>query len=292
MTRLSHAVLLAAVQCISEVDCFAPAVAQQGRVSQSSRVRVSSCFQRPVFAGQCVEAAAASSGRGRAVLKMESDDASDSPAGGPKDWRAFRSALIARGIDTVQAPEENATNKQDAKGELTARGDSQGSPRKAVASANGELAGSAEALDTEYVEGVWAHEAGEAEVGGLLVRMPFEFQIVSLMRLAQRHAFGYGRGGMNGVELALGHKLLSRVIDDAGDDEDSDDKVNECCNNYAYGHRVAQSLVSEQLGSIIAAAGSSSTDPARIPAALVDAQKEYYRPLLQNHEYTRIEQHK
>ena len=40
-------------------------------------------------------------------------------------------------------------------------------------------------LAKEYLEGVWAHETGAAEVGGLLARMPVEFQLVHLTRRAR-----------------------------------------------------------------------------------------------------------
>ncbi len=170
----------------------------------------------------------------------------------PADWRAFRAALIERGIQTR---DELASGQVD-DGNTTARWGGRGSMRRSVAPANEELLREQNPeLAREYLEGVWAHEAGEAEAGGLLVRMPLEFELMTLMRQAQRHAVGYGRGGMSGPELALGHKLCSRLRDGAWDDDSTEDRMDEQSGNLSYVYELAGRLVDQELGGVIASVG-------------------------------------
>lgn len=199
---------------------------------------------RPHVAGRALSA------RIRTVLRSSESEPDSGPD--PQNWRSFRAALIERGI---QMTGEAASAQVDA-GVNKTRWGGTGTMRKSVATANEELlmAQNPE-LAREYLEGVWAHETGEPEAGGLLVRMPLEFEMTTLMRQAQRHAVGYGRGGMSGPELALGHKLCSCLIDGAWNELDADDRIVELSRNLSHVYKMADRVVEQELGDTVSPVG-------------------------------------
>jgi hypothetical protein len=188
----------------------------------------------------------------RTVLRSSDREPASGPD--PQDWRAFRAALIERGIQMTG--EAAGAQVEAGMSSNATRWGGTGTLRKSVATANEELlmAQNPE-LAQEYLEGVWAHETGEPEAGGLLVRMPLEFEMTTLMRQAQRHAVGYGRGGMSGAELALGHKLCSRLIDGAWNDDSADDRIDELSSNLSYVYEMADGLVEQELGDTVSLVG-------------------------------------
>jgi hypothetical protein len=187
--------------------------------------------------------------RRRKALRLSDSEPASGPD--PQDWRVFRAALIERGIQmTAGAQVEGGVSSN------TTRWGGTGTLRKSVATANEELlmAQNPE-LAQEYLAGVWAHETGQPEAGGLLVRMPLEFEMTTLMRQAQRHAVGYGRGGMSGAELALGHKLCSRLIDGAWNENSADDRIGELSRNMSYVYEMADRVVEQELGDTVSPVG-------------------------------------
>ncbi|KAJ8603103.1 hypothetical protein CTAYLR_006694 [Chrysophaeum taylorii] len=115
----------------------------------------------------------------------EDDDAPAVPSG---DWRAFRARLIETGLATAKIPEavEGALVEE---GVVTRNGTGQAGraaararpKRKTLANAspeNLELAKSQSPDLADELTGSWAHPVGAAEVGGLLLRLPLELQLV------------------------------------------------------------------------------------------------------------------
>lgn len=144
----------------------------------------------------------------------EDDDAPALPSG---DWRAFRARLIETGLTTTTS-EEEPEKKYAAPERRTI---------DTVSPANLELVKRQNAELAQEVMSAWAHEVGAAEVGGLLVRLPLELQLVVARetywgkRLRQfaaseesRRAMregGSAPGLIGDEESALGEVLLYRV---------------------------------------------------------------------------------
>lgn len=83
------------------------------------------------------------------------------------DWRKFRASLIDGGLpsDKPKTVDSSSSSKKL-------------SSKKSVAAKNEELlAKQNQALAEEYRTGVWAHKISQAEVGGLLCRMPLEAEL-------------------------------------------------------------------------------------------------------------------
>lgn len=175
-----------------------------------------------------------------------------SPAGpSPEDWRAFRTALIEHGIQMTQ--------EEDGK-KVTGRWGGRGQLKKSVAPANEKLLMAQNpALAKEYLTGVWAHETGDAEVGGLVARMPLDFQMLHIMRRAQ-----HGAMSTTLVEQEWGEKLLKLLSEQAGKGEDADARVTEWSSNFPYMYKLAGRLVKEELEKMIEIAGGSRIDPDRL----------------------------
>jgi len=86
------------------------------------------------------------------------------------DWRKFRASLIDGGLPS--APSSTATTTK------TAGSSTKSNKKKSVAAKNEELlAKQNEKLAEEYRTGVWAHTVPDAEVGGLLCRLPLEAEL-------------------------------------------------------------------------------------------------------------------
>lgn len=109
------------------------------------------------------------------------------------DWRAFRRNLAQSGIGVSESSSESAEGGSKEK-------KPEAKP-KSVSKRNEELLMSQnKALANEYRTGVWAHEAPNAEVGGLLCRLPLEAEIYR-----------------NTEHSLIGKKLETRLSLDNGD---------------------------------------------------------------------------
>ena len=109
-------------------------------------------------------------------------------------------------------------------------------------------------LATEYLQGVWAHETGEAEVGGLLARMSMEYQIMHLMRLAH---FPNGAPAQRGAEaeLAWGRTLMARLKKEAGQGEGAEDRARDWMGRTSYLYKLSGEVVKEEIQDMIDSAG-------------------------------------
>ena len=125
------------------------------------------------------------------TLHSEADEAAPELGG---DWRSFRAKLVAGGIaTTTEGDEAEAVGEADEAKSSEAAGVAVDDKPAVEAEGGGSGAGAATGsvskrneallrtqnpgLFKEYMEGMWAHEIGAAEVGSLLVRLPFETQI-------------------------------------------------------------------------------------------------------------------
>mmetsp|Transcript_62313 Transcript_62313/g.184379 ORF Transcript_62313/g.184379 Transcript_62313/m.184379 type:complete len:349 (-) Transcript_62313:1344-2390(-) len=129
---------------------------------------------------------------------VDDDDEDDDDAIDPDslgDWRAFRRNLAQSGIET---PESSGAGTDDGSDEETKKSKVE---RKSVSKRNEALLeAQSEALAKEYKSGVWAHEAPNAEVGGLICRLPLEAEI-----------------HRNTEHSLMGQKLETRLSLDDGD---------------------------------------------------------------------------
>ena len=204
----------------------------------------------------------------RMGLESGSDDGDGTTGAGPDpaDWRAFRAALIEKGIKLTaseKASLEDGTDTADVSNGSEGRWGAQGR-KKSVAPANEELLMSQNpALAKEYLEGVWTHETAGAEIGGLLVRMPLEYQMVVLMHHAQKGEQG-SEGGAPQSELAWGRRVLAKLQAEAAQDEGESARVQEWGRSMPYMYKLSEGLVKEELSAIIAEAGGNRVDPDRL----------------------------
>ena len=98
-------------------------------------------------------------------------DIDDSSLG---DWRKFRASLIDEGLPGEDTKDEETTNYNA----ISKTEDSKKKTRKSVAAKNEKLLEEQNAqLAEEYKAGIWAHTIQQAEVGGLLCRMPLEAEL-------------------------------------------------------------------------------------------------------------------
>ena len=99
----------------------------------------------------------------------DDDDIDDTSLG---DWRKFRASLIDEGLPGEETMDEENVNA------ITKTDDSKKKTRKSVAAKNEKLLEEQNAqLAEEYKTGIWAHTIQQAEVGGLLCRMPLEAEL-------------------------------------------------------------------------------------------------------------------
>ena len=88
------------------------------------------------------------------------------------DWREFRARLVAGGITTTEEQTEGDAPAAEDKAPA--------SPPRSVSRRNEALLREQNpALATEYLDGMWAHAIPNPEVGCLLVRLPFETEVVT-----------------------------------------------------------------------------------------------------------------
>jgi hypothetical protein len=184
----------------------------------------------------------------------------DEPAGpSPEDWRAFRTALIERGIQMTDGQEENGEDKGADK-EAGERWGASGELKRSVAPANEKLLMAQNPkLAEEYLRGVWAHETGDAEVGGLVARMPLDFQILHLMRRSEVSSTASPE-----IELAWGQKLQHYLREQAGKGKGAEARLKEWSGNLQYMYKLAGRLVKEEIETMITAAGGTRIDPDRL----------------------------
>ena len=90
------------------------------------------------------------------------------------DWRNFRSSLLANGLTTL---EEENENDEDGDGAIAMK-ENEEKKVKSVSKMNENLLASQNPdLAEEYMNGVWCHKVGRAEVGGLVLRTPLEYEV-------------------------------------------------------------------------------------------------------------------
>lgn len=116
------------------------------------------------------------------------------------DWRQFRMNLAQTGL-----PGENDDSGDDDGSKTTASTKPQKRPKSVSRMNEAVLLGQNEELAKEYLGGVWAHDTANAEVGGLVCRMPLEAEIRKMER-----------------RTAIGRKLREKLSLDDDDDEDED----------------------------------------------------------------------
>lgn len=108
----------------------------------------------------------------------DDDDDTENPLPELGDWRNFRNSLLQTGLNTM---EEDGKNDESSIGKSTHTLDEKSTikkQRKIVSKLNEELLQSQNSkLAEEYMSGVWCHKVGRSEVGGLVLRMPLEFEL-------------------------------------------------------------------------------------------------------------------
>lgn len=189
------------------------------------------------------------------------------------DWRSFRNTLVGSGISYESTEEgylgddtEKDENGNDAKGSQSpnavdaSKGSSNVRP-KSVSKANEELLEQqSEILAKEYKEGVWAHEASFAEVGGLVVRMPLEAEIYR-----------------NKDKLTIGKELTS-LLDNSGGigSEALDEPISEIEVQTLNWYKKAQALIKEEMTVIGGLANErGEVDPTGLPSKTESLLKLY-----------------
>mmetsp|Transcript_47466 Transcript_47466/g.92686 ORF Transcript_47466/g.92686 Transcript_47466/m.92686 type:complete len:424 (+) Transcript_47466:155-1426(+) len=149
-----------------------------------------------------------SAGRTAGVLRMTSEGPDVSDGGGEDgridpsslgDWRKFRADLISGGIKTT----EDEASPNDERPTAAAH--------KTVSPGNEVLLSSQNPdLFADYMEGNWAHAVPVPEVGGLIIRMPFEMELHRKSLLADE------KKGKIGRAASLLRERLSSSGTDAG----------------------------------------------------------------------------
>jgi len=109
----------------------------------------------------------------RMAIDDDDDDDDDIDLESLGDWRQFRATLATSGVQTLgedSSDDSSATEESSDPAEK--------STRKSVSKENEALLKSqSDILYKEYESGIWAHEAPDAEIGGLLCRLPLEAEI-------------------------------------------------------------------------------------------------------------------
>jgi len=108
------------------------------------------------------------------LLKAKEPQEEEMESSTTEDWRAFRARLVEKGLTTtitassVRPPSTTVTVSDEEAKKKTPKCDPQ----------NLELARQQSAALGQELEESWAHEIGYPEVGGLLLRLPLEMQLV------------------------------------------------------------------------------------------------------------------
>lgn len=139
MSALNSMVLLVALLVAVPVRCFSPVATQSPRRLNSPSVSVSS-------------SPAGDGGEEDEAPLLEDD------------WRAFRARLIESGLSTTLEPVKKEEKEEE--------------PVVRVSEENLKLVERQSPALAEEVMSAWAHTVGSAEVGGLLLRLPLELQLV------------------------------------------------------------------------------------------------------------------
>ena len=182
------------------------------------------------------------------------------------DWRNFRKSLVDSGIsyETAEAGylDTNVEKTKSSKKESDTIDASKGSSIKrptSVSKANEELLEKqSEALAKEYKGGVWAHESGFAEVGGLVVRLPLEAEIFK-----------------NKDNSIIGKELANRLQDDKKISEKvADEPISPIAAQTFLWYKKAQALIEEEMYVIASRANAKGEiDPTGLPPQTEDLLK-------------------
>jgi len=191
------------------------------------------------------------------------------------DWRSFRKTLVDSGISYETAEEgyldadaekNKATKPSVETGEnFDAVDASKGSSIErptSVSKANEELlATQSETLAKEYKGGVWAHESGFAEVGGLVVRLPLEAEIYK-----------------NKDKSIIGKELVTRLQNGGGVGEagNIDEEISRLAAQTFLWYGKAQALIKEEMSIIASKANEKGeVDASGLPPQTVDLLQLY-----------------
>ena len=191
------------------------------------------------------------------------------------DWRSFRKTLVDSGISYETAEEgyldtdaeKNGTTDSSVEtgGDFDVIDASKGSSIErptSVSKANEELlATQSETLAKEYKGGVWAHESGFAEVGGLVVRMPLEAEIYK-----------------NKDKSIIGKELVARLQTDGGVGEANqiDEPISRLAAQTFQWYGKAQALIKEEMTIIASKANEKGeVDASGLPPQTVDLLRLY-----------------
>ena len=179
------------------------------------------------------------------------------------DWRSFRAKLMDGNFGLASTDDDV---DDDGDGVAPSTDDDRVS-EEAVAAAADATKAAAEAraavaprnqallrkqdpvLAAEYLEGAWAHATGEPEVGGLLLRRPFEAELLS--------SKGYWRDVI--FKAARKELLASPVLEpsDLGVPERIDEKFEAWTANQAYMFRLTERVVKREMAKIVKAVETS-----------------------------------
>lgn len=145
----------------------------------------------------------------------------------PQDWRKFRAQLISNGLKLTTDEEE-----QDSSSGGTDTASSVAPENELL------LKEQSQALWDEYMNGVWAHSS-PVEVGGLLCRMPLQYQLIDMMRNGEeRSASDWGS--------LLEKKLLAELPEPEGN-RTQEEMLATWSKNINYCYRLADTLVKEEV---------------------------------------------
>lgn len=191
------------------------------------------------------------------------------------DWRSFRKTLVDSGIsyekteegyldtDAEKKEESETSTSSNVKsgGDFDAVDASKGSSIErptSVSKANEELLEKqSETLAKEYKGGVWAHEAGFAEVGALVVRLPLEAEIYK-----------------NKDKSIIGKELETRLQNDM--EKNVDEPMSPIAAQTFLWYRKAQILIEEEMSVIASRANEKGEiDPTGLPPKTEDLLRLY-----------------
>lgn len=190
------------------------------------------------------------------------------------DWRSFRKTLVDSGIsyesteegyldtdaEKKEELETSTRSKIERDGDFDAVDASKGSSIErptSVSKANEKLLEEqSEILAKEYKVGVWAHEAGFAEVGSLVLRLPLEAEIYK-----------------NKDRSIIGKELATRLENDA---ENVDEPMSPIAAQTFMWYRKAQALIEEEMTIIASRVNQKGEiDPTGLPPQTEDLLRLY-----------------
>jgi putative AlgH/UPF0301 family transcriptional regulator len=184
------------------------------------------------------------------------------------DWRSFRKTLVDSGISIETAEEgymdSDTKKKEESKTPVSSIDASKGSSIErptSVSKANEELLETqSETLAKEYKGGVWAHESGFAEIGGLVVRMPLEAEIYR-----------------NKDKSEIGTELMSRLQNDEDmGKKNIDEPISTLEAETFLWYRKAQALIKEEMNVIASRANErGEVDATGLPPQTEDLLRLY-----------------